>query len=348
MELRKRKRQPSPDELATLSTKMRKKARRVKQKLKQAVAPGPHVTDATIGGPRTGSTVELDTFGGELIICAQYPPTGTRCTLKELVEGSGAGVVLFTYERAGRAESMLPSVLAHLSSGVNCSSTRLITGKTQACVFRDAYARLSSSGLTVYGLTSDAPNANVTLKTMNRLPFALLSDPAGRLITAIGFKKQPKGTIHGVFVIDKAGKVLASETGGPAGMVKVLDNLVGTASTQHNTGVQENLISEPQDTGHNRMDSAVESAFSHGGIPSQPVTAAPLEDMRTMDPTPRTMPMPNTEPMSMPVSAAAEGLPPSTAPMLESGMPTEHSVPPTTMGGSVVPPNAVQPLASSA
>lgn len=54
----------------------------------------------------------------------------------------------------------------------------------------------------------------------------MLCDPAQTLISAIGFKKAPKGTTRGVFVVDKAGKVLAAEPGGPAATVEVVKKLV--------------------------------------------------------------------------------------------------------------------------
>jgi peroxiredoxin Q/BCP len=40
-------------------------------------------------------------------------------------------------------------------------------------------------------------------------------------------KKAPKGTTRGVFVIDKEGKVLAAEPGGPAATVEIVRKLVG-------------------------------------------------------------------------------------------------------------------------
>lgn len=55
----------------------------------------------------------------------------------------------------------------------------------------------------------------------------MLCDPAQTLIAAIGLKKAPKGTTRGVFVIDKSGKVLAAEPGGPAATVEVVRKLVG-------------------------------------------------------------------------------------------------------------------------
>ena len=40
-------------------------------------------------------------------------------------------------------------------------------------------------------------------------------------------KKAAKGTTRGVFVVDKSGKVLAAEGGGPAATVEVVRKLVG-------------------------------------------------------------------------------------------------------------------------
>ena len=49
------------------------------------------------------------------------------------------------------------------------------------------------------------------------------------MIAAIGLKKAPKGTTRGVFVVDKGGKVLAAEPGGPAPTVEVVKKLVAAA-----------------------------------------------------------------------------------------------------------------------
>jgi peroxiredoxin Q/BCP len=101
------------------------------------------------------------------------------------------------------------------------------TGTTQACLFRDSYTPLSATGYSIYGLSNDSPKANTTFKTKQKLPYTLLCDPAQTLISAIGFKKQPKGTTRGVFVVDKSGKILAAEPGGPAATVEVVRKLLG-------------------------------------------------------------------------------------------------------------------------
>lgn len=99
-------------------------------------------------------------------------------------------------------------------------------GTTQACLFRDSYSSLTSSGFAIYGLSKDSPKANTTFKEKQKLPYPLLCDPSGTLISAIGLKKAPSGTIRGVFVIDKTGKVLAAEPGSPGGTVNVVKKYV--------------------------------------------------------------------------------------------------------------------------
>ncbi|KAG5994667.1 hypothetical protein E4U52_000889 [Claviceps spartinae] len=134
-----------------------------------------------------GDVIDLDGFGGEI-----ETNDGKKTTLKELVEESGSGVVVFTYPKA---------------STPGCT--------TQVCLFRDAYTLLTAGGLAIYGLSTDSPKANTTFHTKKNLPYPLLCDPKSTLIAAIGMKKHPKGTQRGVFVVDKTGKVLVAEPGNP-------------------------------------------------------------------------------------------------------------------------------------
>lgn len=108
-----------------------------------------------------------------------------------------------------------------------------MTGTTQACLFRDDYEPLTATGFSIYGLSTDAPKANTSFKSKQNLPYTLLCDPSTSLIAAIGMKKAPKGTTRGVFVVDKEGKVLASEAGGPAATVDVVKKLVGAPANTH-------------------------------------------------------------------------------------------------------------------
>lgn len=99
-------------------------------------------------------------------------------------------------------------------------------GTKQACLFRDNHTHLTSTGLSIYGLSADSPKANTTFKTKQNLPYPLLCDPSATLISAIGFKKAPKGTVRGVFALDKKGKVVLREAGGPDATVNAVQKLI--------------------------------------------------------------------------------------------------------------------------
>lgn len=108
-------------------------------------------------------------------------------------------------------------------------------GTKQACLFRDRHTHLTSGGFSIYGLSTDSPKANTTFKTKQNLPYPLLCDPRATLIGAIGFKKSPKGTTRGVFAIDKKGKVLLREAGGPDATVDAVLKLVDSGTVKGNS-----------------------------------------------------------------------------------------------------------------
>ncbi|KAL4935744.1 thioredoxin-like protein [Aspergillus oleicola] len=192
VELRKRK-APAP---APVPEKKRTKIKEPAPKSKAPKDAAPPSTAEPV--PKVGDVVIIDGFGGEL-----ETNDGTKTTLKNLVEESKAGVVLFTYPKA---------------STPGCTK--------QACMFRDGYDKLTSTGLSIYGLSADSPKANTTFKTKQSLPYPLLCDSAATLIGALGFKKVPRGTTRGVCVIDKAGKVLVLQPGGPDATVEAVRQLV--------------------------------------------------------------------------------------------------------------------------
>ncbi|PGH29155.1 peroxiredoxin Q/BCP [[Emmonsia] crescens] len=148
--------------------------------------------------PKVGDTIDLDKFGTDITT-----HDGTPTTLKSLVEQSTSGVVLFTYPRA---------------STPGCT--------TQVCLFRDRYDNLTSTGLSIFGLSADSPKANANFRSKQHLPYALLCDPTAGLIGALGLKKVPKGTVRGAFVVSKEGKILLLEPGGPAATVDAVQKLV--------------------------------------------------------------------------------------------------------------------------
>ena len=126
--------------------------------------------------------------------------------------------------------------ISAVSKSISRSDSHL-SGTTQACLFRDNYSTLTTSGLSVYGLSTDSPKSNTTFATKQSLPYPLLCDPSAKLISAIGLKKSPKGTLRGVIVVDKTGKVTAYEQGGPQRTVDVVmqvlpkEDVVSSAAT---------------------------------------------------------------------------------------------------------------------
>ena len=106
----------------------------------------------------------------------------------------------------------------------------LLQGTNQVRLFRDGYEKVSSTGLSIFGLSTDSPKANANFKSKQNLPYSLLCDPTSTLISAIGFKRVPRGTMRGVFAVDKVGKVLLLETGGPAATINAVRKLVEAAA----------------------------------------------------------------------------------------------------------------------
>ncbi|KAF2185403.1 AhpC-TSA-domain-containing protein [Zopfia rhizophila CBS 207.26] len=211
VELRKRKTPPpapvrpakkkaGPKAGASKASKVKAAVAEKVEQVKEAVtgkANGEKEVAPASGAPGVGDTIDLTSFGGEV-----ETNDGVKTTLAKLLQESKSGVVLFTYPRA---------------STPGCTK--------QVCFFRDSYEPLTATGFSIYGLSADSTKANTTFKTKQNLPYPLLCDPSATLIKAIGLKST-KGTTRGVFVIDKAGKVLAAEPGGPQGTVDVVKKIV--------------------------------------------------------------------------------------------------------------------------
>ncbi|KAL9596415.1 MAG: hypothetical protein Q9219_005799 [cf. Caloplaca sp. 3 TL-2023] len=212
---------------------------------------------------KLGDTINLDKFGGEI-----ETQDGEKTSLKKLVEESNNGVVLFTFPKA---------------------STPCCT--TQASLFRDQYTQLTATGLAIFGLSTDSPKSNTTFKTKQNLPYTLLCDPNVNLISAIGMKKAPKGTIRGVFVVDKVSRVKAIEAGGPQATVDVvrklvqaagtlsdddISNMVGKGPISPATNSQENsdevraeVAAQVADTAQN-LDADADELSTKSGVPLNP------------------------------------------------------------------------------
>ena len=143
------------------------------------------------------------------------------------------------------------------------------TGTTQACMFRDQYEPLTSTGFSIFGLSRDSPKSNTTFKTKQKLPYALLCDPQATLISAIGLKKAPSGTTRGVFVVDKEGKVLAAEPGGPGATVAVVRKLIdetgeATAGEKAGDAAEESKVEKEVQEGKSVPENAEQSTETNG------------------------------------------------------------------------------------
>ncbi|KAF3057991.1 Peroxiredoxin DOT5 [Daldinia childiae] len=238
VELRKRKAPaPAPEPPVKKQSKVSKAASKVKEAVKAKPTKPTKTTKTTKSAdangsskpakPVVGDTLTLDGFGGEF-----ETNDGKKTTLKALLDESKSGVVIFTYPKA---------------STPGCTN--------QACLFRDSYEPLTKGGLAIYGLSADSPKANTTFKTKQNLPYPLLCDTSFALIEALGFKKAPKGVTRGVFVVDKSGKVLIAEPGGPAATVDAVKKLV---AENEEADVKEPADEEP-------AEKATEEAKSPNG-----------------------------------------------------------------------------------
>jgi len=169
-----------------------------------------------------------------------------------------------------RAAALRGSLTSMPTENVSGDCRSWISGTTQVCLFRDSYTPLTATGLAIYGLSTDSPKSNTTFKTKQNLPYPLLCDPKATLITAIGMKKPPKGTTRGVVVIDKEGKVLAAEAGGPAATVEVVRKLVGS---EHTT----------EDVGNAPQGDEVETAIEEGKMDAQTAEKQEATDAEPKD-----------------------------------------------------------------
>ncbi|KAI9798280.1 MAG: hypothetical protein M1833_004852 [Piccolia ochrophora] len=216
VELRKRK-APVP---APAPAPPKKKANA--QKASSADKPNGAVNGATPTKLAVGDVITLEGFGGEI-----QTQDEQKTSLKAIVDESEKGVVLFTYPKA---------------STPGCTQ--------QACLFRDSYKQIAGKGFAVYGLSTDSPKANATFKTKQDLPYPLLCDPDATLIDAIGFKKAPKGTTRAVFVIDKQGKILAAQPGGPGATLDVVVKLIEEQIAPGQPDKSGNSTEKPKKEGH--------------------------------------------------------------------------------------------------
>lgn len=84
----------------------------------------------------------------------------------------------------------------------------------EACAFRDAYADLTSAGVTIWGVSADSEKSHVKFAETHKLPFPLLSDPTHAMIESYGAWGNKKfmgreftGILRISYLIDPSGVV---------------------------------------------------------------------------------------------------------------------------------------------
>lgn len=84
----------------------------------------------------------------------------------------------------------------------------------QACDFRDSLDALAAAGITVVGISPDAPEKLAKFRAKDHLTFPLASDPDKAVLTAYGafgekslYGKTVVGVIRSTFVIDADGRI---------------------------------------------------------------------------------------------------------------------------------------------
>ncbi len=85
---------------------------------------------------------------------------------------------------------------------------------TEACDFRDNWARVLALGAKVYGISRDSLKSHQNFVAKQALPFSLLSDPEATLLRALGafgkkvmYGKEVEGIIRSTFLIDPKGVI---------------------------------------------------------------------------------------------------------------------------------------------
>lgn len=80
--------------------------------------------------------------------------------------------------------------------------------------------------------------------------YELLCDPDRTLISAIGLKTSVGKTQRGIFVVNKEGKILAAEPGGPAATVEIAKQVV----SQMKDGQKDDDETETEDAGEEEAE----------------------------------------------------------------------------------------------
>jgi len=78
----------------------------------------------------------------------------------------------------------------------------------QGCSLRDAYAELTTRGVTVIGVSTDGVEAQRLFREKHNLPFTLLADTEKAVVTAFGVPTTMGFASRQAFLVDRSGKVV--------------------------------------------------------------------------------------------------------------------------------------------
>lgn len=78
---------------------------------------------------------------------------------------------------------------------------------TQACAFRDSWAKYQAAGVKIFGVSADTRESHAEFATEHSLPFPLVADPTFTWANAFGVGSKLGMMERVTFLIDAAGKV---------------------------------------------------------------------------------------------------------------------------------------------
>lgn len=78
---------------------------------------------------------------------------------------------------------------------------------TQACGFRDAWARYQTQGVAIFGVSSDTAERHRSFQADHKLPFPLVADESGDVAKSYGVPKQLWGYSRITFLVGRDGKI---------------------------------------------------------------------------------------------------------------------------------------------
>jgi peroxiredoxin Q/BCP len=133
---------------------------------------------------------------------AQQRPDGGKGLLPvgaaapELVGRDAAGQALRLSERRGK-----PSVVYFYPKDDTPGCTK------EACAFRDAFARFSAVGITIFGVSRDSEASHAEFRKKHELPFPLVADESGAVQTAYGVPSRLGKAARVSFLVDGGGRI---------------------------------------------------------------------------------------------------------------------------------------------